>query len=125
MMMQTEDEVVRLYLKKLRQYKRDERKKSKKHEVLYFGSENDCFFSDAVYASWVREQQQKESYQNLYESLEKLKKQFPIGYKMIADYFFHQLTLQELSAKYEMPQTTCHRHLKKSIKLLKMDLEKL
>jgi len=125
MNMQTKDEAVRLYQKRLRQFQRDERKKFKKHEVLYFGSENDYFFSEAVYANWVREQHQKKSYQPLYESLEKLKKNFPIGYKMIDDYFLNEnwLLLREISEKYEIPLYTCQRYIKKSLSLLRKYLE--
>lgn len=117
----TNDNNLLEFQKKIRRRNRYERYKEISSGTRYFGSEDDYHFSMAVYAQWVCEENQKKSFNALYEALEDLRSFDPAGYNLIIDYFFgnQKVTYTDLGKKYGISRQACSKRIHKCLAFLK------
>ena len=123
--MQTDDkleDVRRKYEKKLKRRNRYEKQKEYTSGVIYFGSENDFGFSNAVYQQWLTQEAENRSYQALYEALDDLRRIDPAGHKLIIEYFFGgaKVTYTEIGRMYGISRQACTKKIKKCLCKLKV-----
>lgn len=113
------------YIRKIKRRNRYEKKKEIESGIVYVGSEDDFSFSNAVYLQWQESENQKKSYQALYEALEDLKIIDPAGHKLIIEYYFagERVTYTELGKKYGISRQACTKKIRKCLSTLKSLVE--
>ena len=122
--MQTDDKCnddMLAFARKNKRRSRYEYKKAVESGVMYCGTDSDFLFSYAMYKLWLEEEQQKKSYQALYEALEDLKLIDPAGHKLVIEYYFSEgkVTFTQIGKKHGISRQACSKKIRKCLNILK------
>lgn len=119
------DKSVDIFVRKIKRRERYEQKRKAEEGIAYFGSEDDYGFSSAVYRMWQSKEQQKKSYEALYQALDDLSRIDPAGHKLIVEYYFsgEKITFTEIGRKYGISRQACTKKIRKCLTVLKSLVE--